>query len=288
MGLPFHPAVARPFQAVVLLLLALAPLHADIGKVPLGTQLPPQLKDVGITQLLNNQLPLDAVFTNHEGRQVRFGGLLGKRPAILVFVYYECPMLCHMTLNGLLRTLRPMTFNAGEDYDVIAVSFDPSETPQMAEKKRFEYLEKYNRPSAANGWHFLVGDDANIRRLTRAAGFTYSKDSNTGQWAHASGIMALTPDGRLARYFYGVEFSARDMRFGLVEASQGRIGTPVDQVLLYCFHYDAATGKYGFFIMNLLRALAILTVLAICGFWYGEYRRGRGKYNHVDKLPAIS
>jgi protein SCO1/2 len=258
-----------------------------LAKVPQGTELPPQLKEVGIDQRLSQQIPLDATFLDQHGQQVRIGQLLGKRPAVLALVYYECPMLCTMVLNGLLRTLRVMTtMNVGEDFDIITISFDPSETPQLADKKKFEYLERYNRPAAARGWHFLVGDQANISKVTQAAGYRYSKDPRTGQWAHASGIMVLTPEGKLARYLYGVEYSARDLRLSLVEASQGKIGSIVDATLLYCFHYDPATGKYSLFIMNLTRLAGVMTVLALLIFWFVSWK-GRRKQHHVE-IPIIS
>lgn len=259
----------------------------SLAKVPQGTELPPQLKEVGIDQRLSQQIPLDATFLDQHGQQVRIGQLLGKRPAVLALVYYECPMLCTMVLNGLLRTLRVMTtMNVGEDFDIITISFDPSETPQLADKKKFEYLERYNRPAAARGWHFLVGDQANISKVTQAAGYRYSKDPSTGQWAHASGIMVLTPEGKLARYLYGVEYSARDLRLSLVEASQGKIGSIVDATLLYCFHYDPATGKYSLFIMNLTRLAGVMTVLALLIFWFVSWK-GRRKQHHVE-IPIIS
>lgn len=257
--------------------------------VPQTTDIPNQIKDVGIDQKLNSEMPLDAVFKDEQGRVLPLKDYLNGKPAVLALVYYECPMLCTMVLNGLLRTVRPMTLNVGEQFDIIAVSFDPSDTPAMAEKKRFEYTERYNRPGSEKGWRFLTGDEANIKRLTQAVGYRYSKDPQTGQWAHASGVIVVTPEGRVARYFYGVEYSSRDLRFALVEASKGKVGTAVDQVLLYCFHYDPTTGKYGVLIMNLLRAGAALTVFAILAFWFFNNRRGRrGKLNDVERLPITT
>jgi protein SCO1/2 len=278
------------FKRGLALLLTLGLSSAAFGarEVPQGTELPRQLKSVGIDQKLNSQLPFDAVFTDETGVARPLRDYFQGRPVVLALVYYECPMLCTMTLNGLLRTLRPMTLDVGRQFDVIAVSFDPNDTPQLAEKKRFEYLERYNRPGSEAGWKFLTGDATNIQRLTEAVGFRFSKDPETGQWAHAAGIQVITPDGRIARYFYGVEYSSRDLRLALVEASQGKIGTAVDQVLLFCFHYDPTTGKYGLLIMNLLRMGAALTVLALLTFWFINRRGRRGKYHDVEKLPITS
>ena len=272
----------------LVLALSLAGQARAVNEVPQGTELPGQLKNVGIEQRLNAQLPLDAVFKDETGEAHPFGQFLTGRPVVLALVYYECPMLCTMTLNGLVRTLRPMTLGAGEHFDVIAVSFDPQDTPQGAWKKRTEYVERYGRPDSERGWRFLTGDQASIKRLTEAVGFRYSRDPQSGQWAHASGLMILTPDGKVSKYFYGVEYSARDMRFALVEASQGKIGNAADQVLLYCFHYDPATGKYGLLITNILRMGAALTVLGILAFWFMNRRGRRGKYHDVERLPITS
>jgi protein SCO1/2 len=275
-------------RLAAVLALSLAGNVFAVNQVPQGTELPNQLKEVGIDQKLDSKLPLDALFTDEQGVAHPFKDYLTGRPVVLALVYYECPMLCTMTLNGLLRTLRPMTLNVGEHFDVIAVSFDPNDTAPMAEKKRFEYMERYNRPGAEKGWRFLTGGQESIKRLTDAVGFRYSRDPQNGQWAHASGLQVITPDGRVARYFYGVEYSARDLRLSLVEASQGKIGTAVDQVLLFCFHYDPTTGKYGLLIMNLLRTGAALTVLGFLAFWFLNRRGRRGKYQDVEKLPITS
>jgi len=259
-------------------------VRADVGKVPLGTEVPAALKDVGIDQKLGAQLPLDAEFDSETGGKIRFGQLLGKRPVILALVYYECPMLCTMVLNGTLRSLRALRLNAGTDFDVVAVSFDPEETPQLAAKKKLEYTERYKRPGGEAGWHFITGDTASIKKVADAAGFRFKKDTTNGRWAHASAIMVVTPDGRLARYFYGVEYSARDLRLALVEAAEGKVGTMVDQILLYCFHYDPSTGKYSLAVLNFLRAGGVLTVLGLLGFWLAMYRENskRGKQGHVE------
>lgn len=268
--------------------LAVLPVFAGgIAKVPQGTETPEALKEVGIDQRLDNQIPLDATFRNERGEPVRIGDLLRRRPAVLTLVYYECPMLCTMILNGTLRTIRALEMSAGRDYDIVTISFDPSETPEIARRKKEEYLERYHRPGAEQGWHFLVGDEANIRKVTEAAGYRYQRDPKSNQWAHASAIMVLTPEGRLSRYFYGVEYSARDLRLGLVEAAAGKIGSAVDQILLYCFHYDPTTGKYSLAVINTLRGGAVLTVLALAGFWLMQYRNNRKRHHHVE-LPTIS
>jgi protein SCO1/2 len=225
---------------------------------------PAILKEIGIDQRLNEQLPLDLPLRDETGRAVRLGNYFGRRPVILALVYYNCPMLCTQVLNGLVGALNVMSLDAGTDFDVVAVSFDARETSAMAAAKKDAYLGRYKRPNASGGWHFLTGDAAAIERLTKAAGFRFRYDKDRDQFAHASAVMVATPDGRLARYFYGIEYAPRDLRLGLVEASAGRIGTPVDQVLLYCFHYDPASGKYGPVIVNIIR-LSGLATLAILG-----------------------
>ncbi len=230
-----------------------------------ATGLPKALKNVGIDQKLNEQIPLDAVFKDEQGREVKLGEFFGKRPVVLSFVYYTCPMLCTQVLNGMLGSFRQVSFNIGEQYEVVTVSFDPRETPELAAAKKQTYVKGYNRAGAEASWHFLTGDAANIKRLTDAAGFRYVWDDQTNQFAHASGIMVLTPEGKLARYFYGIDYPPRDLRLGLVEASQNKIGTPVDALMLYCYHYDPATGKYGAVVMNIVRLAGGVTVVLIVG-----------------------
>jgi len=234
------------------------------------------LKDVTFQQQLNEQLPLDAAFKDETGRDVRLGDYFKTgKPVVLAFVYYQCTMLCTQVMNGISSALKPLTFTPGQDFDVVLVSFDPRDTPGAAAKKKAAYLDEYKRPGAAEGWHFLTGDEANIRRLTDAAGFKYSWDEATKQFVHATGVMVLTPSGELARYFYGVEFPPRDLRFGLIEAADGRIGTPVDQVLLACFHYDPTTGQYSLLTMTLVRAGGIATLLVLGTFMFVSVRRER-------------
>lgn len=244
--------------------------------VPSG-QPAPILQGVGIDQKLNAQVPLDLVFRDESGRAVALREYFGERPVILSLVYYECPMLCTLILNGLLRSLRALSFTAGREFIVLTVSFDPREGPELAAAKKRAYVRSYGRSEAERGWHFLTGEEAAIRRLTEAVGFRYAFDAETGQFAHASGIMVLTPQGRVARYFYGIEYAPRDLRLGLVEAAQGKIGSPVDQLLLYCYHYDPKTGRYSMLIMNVLRLAGAATVLALGGFMLAMFRRERRK-----------
>ena len=232
---------------------------------PVSTGLPAPLKKVGIDQRLNEQIPLDAVFNDEQGRDVRLGQFFNGKPVVLSLVYYSCPMLCTQVLNGMLSSFRQVSFNIGEQFEVVTVSFDARETPQLASAKKQTYIKGYNRANAEVGWHFLTGDEANIKRLTEAVGFRFVWDEQTKQFAHASGIMVLTPEGKIARYFYGIDYSPKDLRLGLVEASQNKIGTPVDALMLYCYHYDPATGKYGAVVMNIMRLAGVVTLVLIVG-----------------------
>lgn len=225
--------------------------------------LPKALRDVGIDQKLNEQVPLDVTFKDEYGNKVEFSQYFRSRPVILAFVYYDCPLMCHQVLNGLVSSLRTVNFNAGKDFDVIALSFDPRETPALAEKTKTKYISIYDRSGTESGWHFLTGDEASIRKVADAAGFKYAWDAETNQYAHAGGIMLLTPGGKVSRYFYGIEYAPKDVRLGLVEASENKIGSPVDAILLYCYHYDPATGKYAMVVMNVMRLGGVVTVIAI-------------------------
>jgi len=217
--------------------------------------LPGALEGVGIDQKLDQQLPLQLVFRDENGRDVPLSTFFsGKKPVILAPVYYRCPMLCTQILTGLESALKAVSLDPARDFEIVAVSFDPKDSTETAAAKRQLYLRRYGRPGTANGWHFLTGDDANIKPLMDAIGYRYKYDPKTDQFAHASGIMIATPQGRLSKYFYGVEYAPRDLRLGLVEASAEKIGNPVDQILLFCYHYDPATGKYGAVAMNLVRA----------------------------------
>jgi len=231
-----------------------------------STGLPTALRDVKIEQKLNQQLPLDLVFRDESGREVKLGDYFGKKPVVLAFVYYDCPMLCTQILNGMVTSFRVLPFQVGKEFDVVTISFDPRETPALAQSKKkvyVNYLPEKMREGAANGWHFLTGDAANIDRVTEAAGFHYRYDEKTKQFAHASAIMVTTPQGKLSRYYYGIDYSARDLRLGLIESSENKIGSPVDTLLLYCYHYDPATGKYGAAVMKIMRIAGVITLLGI-------------------------
>jgi protein SCO1/2 len=238
---------------------------------------PPELRDVGVTQRLDEQLPLDLEFLDEAGGRVSLQDYFGDRPVILSLVYYECPMLCTLVLNGLLRALRALAFNVGEEFEVLTVSFDPRETPALAAAKKENYVGEYGRPEAAQGWHFLTGEEPAIEALTRSVGFRYRYDVEKQQYAHAAAIVVITPQGRIARYFYGVEYSPRDLRFALIEASEERIGSPVDQLLLYCYQYDPSTGRYSAAVMNIIRLGGVLTVLGVAVFVVRSARRERRK-----------
>jgi len=235
---------------------------------------PPGLKNVGIQQNLNQPIPGDLAFTDDLGRAVHLGDYFGKKPMILNLVYYNCPMLCGEVLSGLEHSLRMMKFDVGKEFDVITVSFDPSETPEMAAGKKAEFLKRYKRAGAEQGWHFLVGKQDAIDVLTKAAGFQYQYDEKTKQFAHATAIMLLTPEGKIAQYYYGVEYPPKDLRLGLVEAGNGKIGNVVDQLLLYCYHYDPEKGKYSATILRVLRLAGVATMLSIGALIFVMIRRG--------------
>jgi len=260
---------------------------------PPSNVLPPTLQNVGITQHLDAQVPPDLAFTDDAGRAVKLGDYFGKRPLILNLVYYNCTMLCGEALQGLAQSMKLVKYSIGEQFEVVTVSFNPQETPQIAAAKKKDYVERYGRPNAAAGWHFLTGPAQSINALTKAVGFEYQYDAKRNQYAHATAIMVLTPQGHISRYFYGVDFPPKDLRMGLVEASQGKIGNVVDQVLLYCYHYDPATGKYGAIVSNMLRLGAVVTILLLGGgilflFWLeraaprrstqGQATQGRARY----------
>jgi protein SCO1/2 len=231
-----------------------------------STDTVPQLKDVSFKQRLNELLPLDASFTDDTGRRVALGDYFGGKPVLLAFVYYECPMLCQQVMNGLSSALKVMPFAAGKDYEVVLVSFDPRDTPATAAEKKRTHLEYWSAEREAASWHLLTGDEATILRVTSAAGFSYRWDERTGQFAHVSGVLVVTPEGRLSRYFYGVEYSPKELRLALVESGEGRVGSAIDELLLYCFHYDPESGRYGLVVMNLVRLGGVMTVLGIGGF----------------------
>ena len=235
---------------------------------------PPGLKNVGIEQHLNGQIPPELTFYDENGKAVRLRDYFGRKPMILNLVYYQCPMLCGEVLSGLESALRVLKFDVGNQFDVLTVSFDPRETPAMATAKKAEFLKRYGRPGATQGWHFLTGPQQSIDALTKAAGFQYEYDPTSGQFAHTTAIMVLTPEGRIAQYYYGVEYAPKDLRLGLVQASQNKIGNLVDQVLLYCYHYDPATGKYGAVVMRILRLAGAATILTLGLFMLVMFRKG--------------
>jgi len=239
---------------------------------------PGLLSRVGIDQHLNQQVPLDLTFTDETGREVRLGEFFGRRPVVLALVYYECPMLCTQVLNGLVGAVGVMNFDVGREFDVVAVSINPKEGPGLASQKKQVYLERYKRPQSAAGWHFLTGKEENIQRLAAAIGFRYAFDEEIQQYAHGAGIEVLMPRGVISKYFYGIEFSARDLRFGIIEASEEHIGSPIDDVLLLCYHYDPTTGKYGVMVIDAVRIGAVATMLALGTFVFVSLRKERASH----------
>lgn len=240
--------------------------------------LPQALKEIGIEQKLGEQLPLDAEFMDESGRTVKLGEFFNQgRPVILAFVYYECPMLCNEVLNGLTGSLKGMSFDAGTEFDVVAISFDAREheKPGLAANKKENYMARYGRPGTEKGWHFLTGSQESIDAAANAAGFSYKWDEKSNQFAHAGGVMMTTPDGRMSRYFYGIDYSAKDLKFGIMESGESRIGDPVDQLMLYCFHYDPSTGKYGLAILSVIRLGAVFTLLGMGALGLVFWRRNR-------------
>lgn len=242
--------------------------------------MPDALKNIGIEQKLGDQLPLDTVFKNEDGQQVKLGSYFEKgRPVILALVYYECPMLCNEVLNGLTGSLKGMSFNAGKEFEVVAISFDARENdkPDLAKNKKASYMERYGRPGTEDGWHFLTGDQAAIDAVTKAAGFNYHWDEKTNQFAHAGGVMIVTPDGRMSKYLYGIDYSPKDLKFGLMESAENKVGSAADKLLLYCYHYDPATGKYGFAILKAVRIAGVATLLAMGFMGFVFWRRNKNK-----------
>jgi protein SCO1 len=244
---------------------SVAPLQyaPNSGEAALPGGMATPFQRLGFDQRVGQKVPADLAFRDETGRQVAIGDYYGKRPLVLALVYFRCPMLCPLTLNGLTRSLKGMNFDVGREYDVLVVSFDPHDTAAQAATAKREAVARYGRPETADGWHFLTGGQEPIRRLTQAVGFRYFYDEHAGQFAHAAGIVLLTPQGAASRYLYGIEFPPRNVRLGLVEASNNRIGTPVDQVLLYCFHYDPVAGRYSRVTLNIVRLSALLCVVGL-------------------------
>lgn len=267
--------IGLAFVSVIPSAMAQAAPKGDLGQVP-GSQKPSILDNVGIDQHLNQQIPLDLSFVDETGQSVQLLQYFGQKPVIMTMVYFQCPMLCSEVMSGLTFTLNGMSgFNVGREFNVITVSFDPRDTSQAASENKDRYLRRYRRAGSEQGWHFLVGKKDQIDALAQALGFRYAWDEENQQFAHASGIMLLTPDGHIAQYYYGISYDPSNIRLGLVEASKGKIGNIVDQVLLYCYHYDPRQGRYGAAIFNILRISALATVLVLGGFVLLMVRRER-------------
>jgi len=256
----------RSIPVVFALLLSASAASAQTAPSSIGPAsqgLPPILQNVGFEPTLNARLPLDLAFRDETGRHVQLRNYFTKKPVLLALVYYGCPMLCDQLEQGVVGSLRMLSFNPGRDYEVIFVSFDSRESPDLAAQKKESALKEFRRPETADGWHYLTGSQESIDALTKAANFRYSFDAKSGLFAHASGIMLLTPDGRISRYFYGVEYPARDVRLGLMDASAGKIGTVIDHVLLYCFQYDPTSARYSASILKILRLGGVLTIVCM-------------------------
>lgn len=247
-------------------------------------QSPAPVPEVGIDQRLGERVPLNLPLRDEAGSAVTLGRYFGERPVILALVYYRCPMLCTLVLNGLVRALNALTFAPGNEFEIVTVSIDPDETPEQAAAKKQQYLESYRRADAAAAWHFLTADASAVAELARSVGFRYRRDAASGEYAHASAIMILTADGRMARYLFGVEYAPRDLRLALVEAGEGRIGSPIDQLLLLCFRYDPMTGRYSSLVLNAVRAGGIATIAGLGGFIVLMRRRDRRR--HRATAPA--
>ena len=272
----------RFYAATFLILISFGGVSANAQQ----TNMPAILNKVGITQNLNARIPPDLVFRDESGKSVRIGDFFGQKPVVLSLVYFDCPALCTEVLNGELRTMKAISLDLGKDFEAVTVSFEPKDTPALAKAKRDVYLGQYGRAGATDHWHFLTGDQQSIAALTDAVGFRYTYDSSIRQYAHAAAILVLTPDGRIDRYFYGVVYPARDVRLGLVEASEGKIGTVTDQALLYCYQYDPMTGKYGVVVMNVLRAAGGLTVLILGIFMTLMFLRERKRAAGISPVAG--
>src|SRR5215469_975529 len=260
--------IARYIFEIVALLAASCALQAqtvpsNVG--PASSTMPPALQNVGFEPPLNGRMPLDLYFRDETGRDVQLREFFGQKPVVLAFVYYNCPMLCDQVQMGVVGALKMISFNPGRDYEVVFVSFDPHDTPETAAAKKQTALKHFRRPETESGWHFLTGSQESIEAATRAANFRYRFDAKSNLFAHASGVLVLTPDGRISRYFYGVEYPGRVVRLGLVDASAGKIGSPIDHVLLFCYHYDPSSATYSASILKIIRLGGVLTILCIVG-----------------------
>jgi protein SCO1/2 len=268
--------------ALTIAALAVVPLPARGGEPP-GTT----LSRVGFDQNLDAQLPLDATFRDETGRPVALGDYFGSKPVIVTLVYYRCPMLCGEELKGLARSLKPLSMAVGEQFDIVTISIDPKETPELAREKKEKILEYYGRPEAGKGWHFLTGDEASIAAVSKAVGFRYTYNEASKQFVHAAGLAIATPTGRLSRYFYGIDFPPKDVQFGLIESSKGKIGSPIARLLLFCYHYDPTTGKYTLAIVNVLRIVGTATALGLAGYVVAMIRRDRRTTRRARLSPTL-
>lgn len=261
--------------ALILLVSAKARAHDD--------QRPAALRDVAFEQKLNQQVPLDLTFRDESGKTVYLASYFKQKPVILNFVYYKCRDLCPLLLDGIVRSLRALSFDVGNQFDVLTVSFDPHDDAPLAAAKKTDLVEKYSRPGADVGWHFLTGDETSIQMLTQSVGFRYSYDARTGEFGHATGIIIVTPQGKTSRYFYGIDFSPRDLRLGLIEAATDQIGSPIDQLLLFCYHYDPTSGKYNLLVTRVIQIAGAATVLALGAFIIAMLRRDRNPHPGVNQ-----
>ncbi|MGQ9657878.1 MAG: SCO family protein [Fimbriimonadales bacterium] len=289
-------SVWRVGAITALTLASLAPLSAqlyrgpggEIGEAAARQEYENITSQVGIEQNLGRQLPLELTFTDETGKTVRLGDYFGERPVILVMAYYECPMLCTVVLNELTRAMNGLDLRIGKDFEVVTVSISPTETHELAAKKKANYVKSYNYEGAEKGWHFLVGEEKNIKQLADAVGFKYVYDPKTKQYAHAAGIMVATPDGKLARYLIGVDFAPRDLKFALAESSQGKIGNPVLSAVLYCFQYDPSTGRYGLVVLRVIQLAGIITVLSLATLIGGAILLERRRKLKTDNTSEVN
>lgn len=257
-----------------------SPKTYDPEQFAATTGLPETLKAVGIEQRLGEQLPLDTELKDENGQAVKLGTYFNTgRPVILAFVYYECPMLCNQVLNGLTGSLKGMSFDAGREFDVVAISFDARENDiaDLAKNKKASYMDRYGRPGTEKGWHFLTGTQEAIDKVTAAAGFSYKWDDKSNQFAHAAGVMVVTPDGKMSRYFYGIDYSPKDIKFGVMESAESKVGSPTEKLLLYCYHYDPATGKYGLAILRVMRLSGVATLIGLGAMIFVFWRKNKKK-----------
>ncbi|MBI4444943.1 MAG: SCO family protein [Acidobacteria bacterium] len=263
---------SHQFRLLVVPLLVLVAIERNAFS---QSQLPGPLREVDIIQRLDQPVPLDLEFTDDSGRKVTLAEYFEKRPVLLTLAYFNCPMLCGLQLDGVFSALRVLPFTAGKEFEFVVVSFNPEEGPSEAREKKNLYLKKFGSRAYEKGWHFLTGEEDSIRKLTRAVGFRYSYDPHSGEYAHGTAVYVLTPRGRLARYFYGIEYAPKDLRFSLMQAAEEKIGSLADRLLLFCYHYDPVTGKYGFLILNSIRVAGLATLLALTIFMVSMFRRDR-------------